>query len=185
MPKAMVLDSSLPGTSAEALQLLSSRDFICTRHMTSGWAEAMIERHVATDSTVEFTIQTPVTLLSIPPDVRSLFRHPALMTRMEHWVRGADEIRGTFGMSCTAFPSTFIGTYRARDRAGGIDLHFEAEVRVPVVMVGARLERAWIDAFVPRMKRELAIWATHLERVGEQITGSERRTRRRDRATAA
>jgi hypothetical protein len=112
-----------------------------------GRGARLAEHHVEADGGVDFRLRHGVEAQHLPPAVRTLLGGDLMIDRAETWrPEGAAGYAGTVTVTIPSMPGELGATMRLSGAgADGSDLVLDGWVRIPIPLIGGRIEETVAD----------------------------------------
>jgi hypothetical protein len=106
-----------------------------------GGTGARLSYHRESDNQVNFQLRHGVEAQNLPPAIRTLLGGDLMIDRTETWhPDGSGGYTGTVSVTIPGMPGDLSGTTRVGDAAGGSETTMDATVKIPIPLIGGRIE---------------------------------------------
>jgi hypothetical protein len=131
-----------------------------------GRGAQLAEHHAHPDGAVDFRLRHGVEAQHLPPAVRTLLGGDLMIDRAEAWrSEGAAGYVGTVTVTIPSMPGELGGTMRlAGAGADGSTLVLDGSVRIPIPLVGGRIEETVADQISKLLDSEHAFTEEWLDK---------------------
>lgn len=121
--------------------MLTDKDFLTARLAELGGSGAHIAEHSASADLASFRLRHGIDSGDLPPAVRTLVGGDITIDRQETWRREGDgDYRGEVTVTVPGMPGELRGQQRLHDSGAGSVLAVDGELRVPIPLVGGKVE---------------------------------------------
>ena len=120
--------------------------YLTERLARLGGTDARLVDHTVGPDGVRYTLRHGVDAQNLPPAVRTLLGGDLKIDRAETWrPDSAGGYAGTTSVTIPGMPGELGGTMRLSDTAGGSEVVLDGAVRIPIPLVGGKIEESVAD----------------------------------------
>lgn len=120
--------------------------YLTARLARLGGTDARLTAHEPDRDGVRYTLRHGVDAQNLPPAIRTLLGGDLKIDRVETWHPDpAGGYAGTTGVTIPGMPGELGGAMRLADTADGSELVLDGSVRIPIPLVGGKIEETVAD----------------------------------------
>lgn len=146
---------------------LVDQAYLTERLAKLGGTGARLSEHDVGPDGARYTLRHGVEARNLPPAVRTLLGGDLMIDRVETWRPDATGgYTGTTSVTIPGMPGELGGTMRLADAADGSELVLDGSVRIPIPLVGGKIEETVVEQIGRLLDSEHAFTEDWLDKHG-------------------